>query len=105
MEETKKEELTRVQRTSDSKYNFISKDGKLLSDKWYNWADDFKDGFARVQREDKQYNYITKDGKIISSEWFNYVDYFYEYDFAVVLRTNGEWNFIDKTGKIALESK
>lgn len=105
MEETNKEEFTRVQRTSDSKYNYIGKDGKLLSEQWFKWADDFKDGFARVQREDSKYNYITKDGKIISSEWFDYVDYFYEYDFAVVLRTNGEWNFIDKTGKIALASK
>ena len=47
----------------ESKYNFIDKKGKLLSDEWFKWAEDFKDGFALVQRSDKKYNFIGKQGK------------------------------------------
>ena len=47
----------------ESKYNFIDKKGKLLSDEWFKRAEDFKDGFALVQRSDGQYNFIGKQGK------------------------------------------
>ena len=90
--------LARIER-GDTLWNFITKDGKLLSDKWLEWADDFFEGFAIVQREDKLYNLIDTNGKIISDEWFEFVHCF-EYGFADVHRTNGEQAKIDKTGKI-----
>lgn len=83
METTKKEELTRVQRVSDGKYNLIDADGKLLSDEWFEWVDDFRDGFARVKRADGLYNFINKKGKIISEKWFDFISSFYD-GFAVV---------------------
>ena len=66
METTKKEEFTRVQRTSDNKYNLITEDGKLLSKQWFEWIDDFKDGFAKVQRTNGDWAKIDKNGKIVS---------------------------------------
>ena len=39
--------LAVVQR-SDRKYNCIDKQGKLLLDEWYEWVDDFFEGFAIV---------------------------------------------------------
>lgn len=105
MNATKKEELTKVQRLSDGKCNYIDANSKLLSDEWFEWIGDFyedNDNFALVGRGNHEYNYIDKEGKILSDEWFKYVDYFDEYDLAVVQRSNGEQCKIDKTGKIVV---
>ena len=86
----------------ERQYNFIGKDGKILSEQWYKFADIYRDGFALVEREDGLQNYIDKQGKILSNDWFNWVGYFCE-GFARVQRTNGEWAKIDKNGKIVSE--
>lgn len=91
------EDFARVQR-GDGEWNFVYKDGKILSEQWFEWADYFKDGFAVVKNEDYVYNIIDKKGKFLSKEWFNWLGYFYDV-FARVQRTNGEYNFIDKNGK------
>lgn len=83
----------------DKQYNFIDKDGKLLSDKWFEWAEDFKDGFAVVKNEDYVYNFIDKKGKFLSEKWFEKAFDFNE-GFAVVEKTIGLRNYIDKYGKI-----
>lgn len=105
MNATNKEELTKVQRLSDGLCNYIDKNGKIISEQWFEWIGDFyddNDDFALVGRENHEYNYIDKQGNILSSEWFRYVDYFDEYGLAVVQRTNGEQCKIDKTGKIVI---
>ena len=91
--------FARVQR-SDKKYNYIDKQGKLLSEQWFAWAGIFYKGFARVRREDNLYNFITKQGKILSEKWFECVGEFYE-GFAIVQKiTNSLYNFIDTKGRI-----
>ena len=100
MEQTKKEELTRVQRVTDRKYNLITADGKLLSEQWYEWIDYFHEGFAIV-REDYLMNFINKQGKLLSEEWFRWVNDFKD-GLAVGQRTNGEYFKIDKQGKIVV---
>ena len=91
--------FARVKR-SDGLWNFIDKKGNYLSDEWFNWADNFYDGLARVQRkEDKQYNFIGKQGKFLSNEWF--IDaYYLDYGLGIVQKANGEWYNIDKTGTL-----
>ena len=87
-------------RRSDRKYNYIDKQGKLLSEQWFNWVGIFHKGFARVRREDNLYNFITKQGKILSEKWFECVGEFYE-GFAIVQKiTNSLYNFIDTKGRI-----
>ena len=86
-------------RNCERQYNFIGKDGKLLSEQWFEWADIFRDGLAQIQREDGLQNYIDTNGKIHSNDWFEWVDIFRD-GFARVKRTNGEYNYIDKEGKI-----
>ena len=103
MEETKKEEFTRVQRTSDNKFNLITENGKLLSKQWFEWIDYFHEGFAIV-REDYLMNFINKQGKLLSNEWFSWVNDFKD-GFAVGQRTNGEYFKIDKQGKILVVSE
>ena len=92
------EDFVIVQR-GDKKYNFINKNGKILSDEWFYNVYSFYDGLAKVQRCDKKYNFINKQGKLLSDEWFIYVDMF-NGGFAKVQRTNGEWAKIDKTGNL-----
>ena len=104
METANKEELTKVQRLSDGKCNYIA-NGKLLSDTWFEWIGDFyddNDDFALVGRENHEYNYIDKQGKILSEEWFKWLDLF-RGEFVRVQRFDGSMNFINKDGKIISE--
>ena len=92
--------LARI-RNCDKQYNFIGKDGKLLSKQWFEFVDYFKAGFARVKRStDKLWNFIGENGKFLSEQWFEWIDDF-KAGFAKVKRTNGEWAKIDKNGKIS----
>ena len=94
--------LARI-RNWDKQYNFINKQGELLSEQWFNWVGIFHKGFARVRRSDNLYNFINKDGKIISEKWFECVGEFYE-GFAIVQKiTNSLYNFIDTKGRILSE--
>lgn len=104
MKATIKEELTstRVQRTSNGKYNIIDKQGKPLSEEW-KWIGYFDPGtgFARVQREDSKFNYIDKEGKILSEQqWYEWIDDEFHCDKARVKREDGLMNFITKQGKL-----
>ena len=90
--------LAEVQRVN-SDWNFINKNGKLISDEWFNYVRDFKDGFAVVRNKDYEYNFIDKHGKILFNEWFIDVGHFND-GFAKVQRGDGLWNFIDKDGKL-----
>ena len=78
-------------------YNFIDKNGKYLSDEWFDWVDDFYDGVAIVKRYDDLYNFIDKEGKYLSDEGFNEIYHFHE-GFAVVQRSDYLYNYIDKHG-------
>lgn len=86
-------------RNCDKKYNFIDKQGKLLSEKWFDWAEDFKEGFAVVKNEDYVYNFIDKQGEFLSEKWFEKAFDFNE-GFAVVEKNIGLRNYIDKDGKL-----
>ena len=83
----------------ERQYNFIGKDGKILSEQWFAWVDEFKDGFAVVKNEDYVYNFIDKQGKILSEKWFEKAFDFNE-GFAVVEKPIGLRNYIDKDGKL-----
>ena len=83
----------------ERQYNFIGKDGKILSEQWFVWVDDFKDGFAVVKNEDYVYNFIDKKGKFLSEQWFEKAFDFNE-GFAVVEKPIGLRNYIDKDGKL-----
>ena len=78
-------------------WNFINKDGKLLSDEWFefDYVCHFQEGFAVIQRGDKLYNFIDKEGKYLSDKWFKDVYYFHD-GVAIVKRGDGLWNFVDK---------
>ena len=51
-------------RNEAGEYNFINKEGNLISKEWFSDALDFRDDFARVKTQDGEYYYIASDGKL-----------------------------------------
>ena len=60
------EGFARVKR-GDKLYNFINKQGKFLSNKWFIDAYSFVNGFADVKRTNSEWCQIDKTGKIIKN--------------------------------------
>ena len=56
----------------NSRWNYINREGKIISPQWFDDAWVFKEGFAIVENNNK-YNYINREGKIISPQWFVWV--------------------------------
>ena len=58
------EGFVRVQK-GDGLWNFINKDGKLLSDEWFDWCSQFnKQNFGSVIKTNGDYSKIDKNGKL-----------------------------------------
>ena len=93
--------LARI-RNWDKQYNFINKQGELLSEKWFEKAFDFNEGFAVVEKTIGLRNFIGKKGKILSDEWFNNAHSFHD-GLAKVQRRDGLWNFINKKGNYLID--
>ena len=92
------EGFAKIQR-GDYLFNFIDKEGNILSNELFHYVDNFCEGFAGVQRDDKLWNFIDKKGNYLSKEWFRYV-YNYHEGFAIVQRDDKLYNFLDKQGNI-----
>ena len=88
-------------RKGDGLRNFINKDGKLLSNEWFefDYVWHFQEGFAGIQKGYDLCNFIDNNGNILSNKWFKEVYYFHD-GVAIVKRGDGLWNFIDKKGNI-----
>ena len=90
------EDFAKVQR-GDGLYNFIDKQGNILSKEWFRYVCNFHEGFAVVQRENDLWNFLDKQGNYLSDKWF--IDaYSFDDGFARVRRGDNLYNFIDKQG-------
>ena len=56
----------------DKKYNYINSHNELISDIWFDKANDFERGMGQVELNDKQ-NLINYDGKVICEEWYSFI--------------------------------
>lgn len=92
------ENFAKVQRANGD-WNFINKQGKLLSNEWFMYVYEFSEGFAAVEKTNGEYNFIDKKGNILSNKWFIDVGHFKE-GFAKVQRADGLQNYIDRQGNI-----
>ena len=79
------------------KWNFLTRNGKLLSQQWFDEVDNFSKGFARVSLNYK-WNFINRNGDLVSQKWFDWVSFFHE-GFARV-ELNDKDNFINREGKV-----
>ena len=80
----------------NGKCNFISQEGKLLSDQWFDKCSVFREGFIAVSLNGK-WNFIDREGRFLSDQWFGGCGNFSE-GFARV-RLNGKHNFINQEGR------
>lgn len=90
----------------NDRYNVIDLNGRLLLDEWYNYIDDFNEGFAVVIKTENDgdiYNYITEDGRFLSEEWFVYAKEFSN-GRGIVTMVNRKMNFIDQDGDFVFEN-
>lgn len=87
-----------IVQNGEGKCGVINRAGELINNQWYNWVDDFRNGFARVALG-KKWNYIKADGQLLRDDlWFDSVGYFYK-GFAIVGLGN-KWNLIKADGQI-----
>ena len=75
------------------------KDGKLEFEGLYDYAGDFRSGFAPVKSSDK-WGYINKYGRIAIPLLYESADEFSE-GFAAV-QIASKYGFVDKTGKLVI---
>ena len=82
------------------KFNYINKEGKLLSEEWFDDAWFFNKGYAMVEKGGK-YNFINKEVKLLTEEWWDDAYNFSE-GYACV-KKDGRWNHINTEGKLLTE--
>ena len=81
----------------DRKFNFIDRNGNLVSNQWFDNVNNFNEGLATVELNGK-FNLIDENGKLLSNQWFDYVGNF-RIGFAGVC-LNKKYNIIDRNGKL-----
>ena len=81
----------------NEEWNFINKEGRLLSKLWFNDVGDFKKGYAQVKLNSR-WNFINTDGQFVSKQWFDSIWSFIDGLAQVYL--NGKYNFINTDGRL-----
>lgn len=85
-------------------YNFINEQGELLSQEWFDKADDFSNGYAYVHKGNTA-NFIDTEGRFIFKE-FQYAgtkSRFYKNGVAIVTYLGNETTIINQKGKKLLK--
>ncbi len=77
-------------------YNYISRKGVLISEKWFDGGYDFKNGIAAVHIDGK-FNFIRTDGTYVFEKGFE-LCFTLKHDIFCV-KLNGKYNFIDEKAK------
>ena len=81
-------------------YNFVGKNGKLLSDEWYHKMSAFREGFSIVREgTPEKFNFIDTKGNLISDTWYSGAVAF-DNGLAQVENEDKMWNYIDRKGNI-----
>lgn len=84
---------------NDKQYNFIDEENRLLCDQSFDYAEDFRDGFARVCFNGKV-SLINKEGKIILKPIYDaYACSYFDNGFALIENDNGV-NYINEKGEL-----
>ena len=90
---------------TDRGWGFIDPSGRVVIPAKYPMVGDFSEGLAYVSPTgDQRYGYINKLGELVIAPRFKYASDFHE-GLAVVILMNIRYAFIDRTGKIVLQSR
>ena len=80
----------------NNKWNYLKRDGGLLTDQWFDDAFDFHEGFGVVILNNKM-NFLKPDGTYLTDQWFDWIFDFHEGFTRVKLRGRG-YNFLKPDG-------
>ena len=86
-------------------WNFLTKNGQLLSDQWFDEISEFNEhGLMEVGKYDKdnlfRYNFLKTNGKLVSpNQWFDEISEFDKNGFMKV-KGDGKCNFLKTNGKL-----
>ncbi len=83
--------------TNGYKFGFIDSNFTEIVPLIYDYASDFKEGFAAVNLNGK-WGFINKTGKIVIPIIYEETRYFFTNGYAAV-KLNGKWGFVDKENK------
>lgn len=88
-------------------YNFIDKDGKLMSSKWFRTCRSFSDGCAVVELADKKMTYVDTNGKFFMKKKFRKCTDFSEGLASAVKEGDINYDFmvINKKGEFVSDGK
>jgi hypothetical protein len=91
-----------------NRWNYLTRDNRFLSKKWFCNIYRFSEGFGLVMNESSKYNYINAKGQFLSSSWFEWADNF-KGEFAMVgIERDRDgygclFNIINKNGKFLFD--
>lgn len=86
----------------NGQYGFINANGKMITDFSFEYANDFCNGFASVNK-DKKWGFIDENGQLVIPFQFDDVHPFYNGQCNVCI--DNKWGVIDKNGKWKLENR
>lgn len=86
----------------NSKYGFLDTLGAMIIDTVWDEAEDFNEGFAKVQK-DNRFQYITKDGSLLSPDSWD-MAFGFKNGFARV-SNGGWWGLINQQGSMVITTK
>ena len=93
--------LALVGNWSEDEYNFLTLDGELLCDRYYNWIGDFENGLAKVKLDGK-YNFIRINSTLVwdkpLEEWFDWAE---DFDSGIArVEKDKKWNLLRTNGTL-----
>ena len=82
-----------------SKWNYLTKDNRILMAQWVNEARNFREGVAVINVNGRGYNFVNAKGEIISKTWFDDAEDFRE-GFGHIYVDGKGYNFVNAKGEI-----
>lgn len=85
---------------ADITYNYINREGKIISEKWFDLVGPFNEWGCGIIKINDKYNIISKDGVILSNNWYDDIGEFSDGVAKVYWGTDNTINYIDATGNL-----
>ena len=90
---------------SENGWGFIDREGRVVIAAKFYEVSEFSEGLALVRLSEKsKFGYINQKGELVIPSQFAWAGHFHD-GLAAVKSSQGNYGFIDKTGKLVLQSK
>ena len=86
-----------------SKFNYITMEGEILSNLWFDKAEPFSKNFALVIQEPHRYNFLRLDGSLVFKTWLDAAKSF-EGEYAVIKQHGSStYQLMNSSGEVLKE--